>query len=186
MFEQLPRKQFTTAEYHRMIEAGILTEDDRLELLEGEIIKMAAIGPRYAMCVNTLAALLITKLKKSVIVGIQSPIELSDSSEPEPDISIVKKRADRYADKHPTPDDIFLVIEVADSTVETDRRCKIPAYAHAGIPEVWLVDLNNDRIEIHTQPDQGFYREVRIVTREQRVASKSVPALTLKADDILS
>lgn len=186
MFEQLPRKQFTTAEYHRMIEAGILTEDDRLELLEGEIIKMAAIGPRHAMCVNTLAALLITKLKKSVIVGIQSPIELSDSSEPEPDISIVRKRADRYADKHPTPDDIFLVIEVADSTVETDRRCKIPAYARAGIPEVWLVDLNNDRIEIHTQPDQGFYREVRVVTRKQRVASKSVPALTLKADDILS
>jgi Uma2 family endonuclease len=181
----LERKQFTTTEYHRMVEAGVLHEDDRLELLDGEILKMAAIGPRHAMCVNTLAAFLITKLKKSAFVSIQNPVQLGDYSEPEPDIVVARPRADRYASGHPVPEDIFLVIEVADSSAESDRNAKIPAYARAGIPEAWLVDLNHDRIEIYTQPDLGFYREIRIVSREQRVVSQNFPNLRLKADDIL-
>jgi Uma2 family endonuclease len=181
----LERKLFTTAEYHRMIEAGILHEDDRVELLDGEIIKMAAIGPRHSMCVDTLAAFLITKLKKAAIVKNQNPIRLSDYSEPEPDIAVVRPRADRYASGHPTPDDILIVIEVADTTAESDRNAKIPTYARAGIAEAWLVDLSNDRIEIYTQPDQGFYREIRLVSRKQRVISATIPGLSLKADDIL-
>ena len=181
----LERKQFTTTEYHRMVEAGVLHEDDRLELLDGEILKMAAIGPRHSMCVDTLAAFLITKLKKTAIVKNQNPVRLNDFSEPEPDLAVVRPRADRYAGGHPTPYDILILIEVADTTAENDRNAKIPAYARAGISEAWLVDLNNDRIEIYTQPDQGFYREIRIVSREQRVVSQNFPNLRLKADDIL-
>lgn len=181
----LERKLFTTTEYHRMIEAGVFDEDDRLELLDGEIIKMAPIGPRHAACVDRLTVFLVTKLKKSAIVRVQNPVELSEYSEPEPDISLLKSRADYYASRHPAPDDILVAIEVADSSVERDRQIKIPAYARSGIVEVWLVDLPADRIEIYTQPDKGFYREVRIVPREQRVISKSIPTLKLKAADIL-
>ncbi|MFN7947294.1 MAG: Uma2 family endonuclease [Blastocatellia bacterium] len=181
----LERKLFTTAEYHRLIEAGVLHEDDRIELLNGELIKMAAIGPRHAMCVNTLAALLITRLKKSAQVSIQNPVQIGNYSEPEPDIVVVRPRADRYADGHPTTDDILIVIEVADSSVESDRNFKLPAYASAGIAEAWLVDLGNDRVEVYTGPDQGFYREIRLVSRHQRVTSKVIPTLSLKSDDIL-
>lgn len=185
MILPLERKLFTTAEYHHMIEAGIFHEDDRIELLDGEIIKMAPIGPRHAACVDRLNAFLGRKLRSTAIVRVQNPVELSEYSEPEPDLSLLKPRADYYASAHPAPDDILVAIEIADSSVERDRQGKIPAYARSGIIEVWLVDLPGDRIEIYTQPDKGVYREIRIVSREQRVISKSIPTLKLKAADIL-
>lgn len=182
---QIARRPFTTAEYHRMIEAGILTEDDRIELLDGEIIKMAPIGPRHAACVKRLNAFLSRKVSRVAIVGAQDPIHLDDYSEPQPDISLLKPRDDFYSQEHPTPEDVLIAIEVADSTVDSDRQTKLPAYARAGIQEAWLVDLVNDRIEIHSQPNAGVYQEVRIVLRHQKVVSRSLPQLKLKADDIL-
>ncbi|HWQ31789.1 MAG TPA: Uma2 family endonuclease [Blastocatellia bacterium] len=179
------RKLFTTAEYHRMIEAGILHEDDHVELLNGEIINMAPIGPRHAACVDRISDLLWRKARKAAIIRVQNPVGLSPYSEPQPDISLLKLRSDYYAHGHPAPDDVLVAIEVADTTLEYDRNAKIPAYARAGIAEAWLVDLNNDRIEIYTQPDQGFYREIRLVSRKQRVISTTIPGLSLKADDIL-
>ena len=181
----LPRRPFTTTEYHRMIEVGILTEDDRVELIDGEIIEMAPIGPRHTACVKRLAAFLIRKVKQSAVVGVQDPIQLDNRSEPQPDISVLKWRADFYAQGHPLPEDVLIAIEVADTTLESDRNVKLPSYARASIPEAWLVDLVNDRVEIHSSPAQGIYQEVRFVLRRQKVISKTIPSLKLKADDIL-
>jgi Uma2 family endonuclease len=185
MIVQLARRPFTTTEYHRLIEAGILTEDERVELIDGEIIKMAPIGPRHAACVNRLDEFLRDEIKKLAIVSAQNPIQISEHSEPQPDIALLKRRDDFYAQGHPSPEDVLVAIEVADTTAESDREVKIPTYARAGIAEAWLIDLYNDRIEVHTRPANGVYQEVRIVLRGQRVTSTSIPQLKLKADDIL-
>lgn len=185
MSVQLARRPFTAAEYHRLSDVGILTEDDRVELLNGEIIKIAPIGPRHAACVDRLAEHLQNRIGKISIVRVQNPIRLDDYSEPEPDISILKRRSDYYARNHPSAADVLIAIEVADTTLESDRAVKLPSYARAGIPEVWLVDLNSDRIEVHTNPHADVYQEVKIVLRRQRVASAIIPQLKLKADDIL-
>ncbi len=182
---QPARKLFTVAEYHQMIETGILKEGARVELLNGEIIEMFAIGPRHASQVDRLNDLLTSKLRKVAIVRVQNPITLSDYSEPQPDLTLLKRRADFYANAHPTPADALAVIEVADSTVEKDRRAKIPNYALAGVPESWLIDLVKDRIEVHSKPHNGVYQEVRIVQRGQKVVSTVIPQLKLKADEIL-
>lgn len=179
------RKLFTVSEYHQMIETGVLKEDDRVELLNGEIIEMFAIGPRHASRVDRLNELLTAKLRKVAIVRVQSPITLSDYSEPQPDLTLLKRRADFYVDGHPMPADVLVVIEVADSTVEKDRRSKVPTYALAGIPETWLIDLVEDRIEVHSNPYNGVYQEVRIIQRGQKIISRSLPQLKLKADEIL-
>jgi Uma2 family endonuclease len=182
---QPARRLFTVAEYHQMIETGILKEGARVELLNGEIIEMFAIGPRHASIVDRLVHILPPRLKGKAILRVQNPITISDYSEPQPDLSLVKPRADFYVNEHPTPADALVVIEVADSTVEKEPRAKIPSYAHAGIPESWLIDLVEDRIEVHSAPYNGVYQEVRIIQRGQKVISKSLPQLKLKADEIL-
>ena len=182
---QPARKLFTVAEYHQLIEVGVLKEDGRFELVNGEIVEMSPIGPRHAACVKRINTLLGDKLRKRALIGVQDPITLSDYSEPQPDLALLKPRADFYASAHPTPADALVIIEVADSTVETDRRNKIPTYAYAGVREVWLIDLINDRIEVHSNPFKGVYQEVRIIQRGQNVISQSLPFLKLKADDVL-
>ncbi|MGE0885962.1 MAG: Uma2 family endonuclease [Blastocatellales bacterium] len=182
---QPARKLFTTAEYHQLIEAGVLGEDDRVELLNGEILEMSPIGPRHAACVDRLNETLTLMLKGQAKVRVQNPVELGEFSEPEPDLTLLKPREDFYASGHPAPADILIAIEVADSTIEKDRNLKIPAYAAAGIPEIWLVDLLNDRIEIHSNPLNTIYQEVRIIQRGQKFTSPTLPKLKLKADDIL-
>lgn len=182
---QPARKLFTTAEYHQMIEAGVIKEDDRVELFNGEIIEMSPIGPRHASHVDRLNEILTAKFRKFAIVRVQSPITLGDYSEPQPDLTLLKRRADFYASGHPTPADVLIVIEVSDSTVEKDHRAKIPAYAQAGIPEAWLIDLVEDRIEVHSNPYNNVYQEVRIIQRGQKVISNTLPQLKLKADEVL-
>lgn len=182
---QPSRKLFTVAEYHQMIETGVLKQDDRVELLNGEILEMSPIGPQHAACVKRMNALLSEKTRRRAVVSVQDPITLSDYSEPQPDLAILNPRDDFYANAHPTPLDVQLLIEVADSTVETDRRNKIPTYAFAGIPETWLIDLVRDIIEIHSNPFKGVYQEVRIIQRGQRIVSQALPQIKLKADDVL-
>lgn len=182
---QLAHYQFSVADYHRMLETGVLNEDSQVELLNGEIIKMTPIGPRHAASVDRINDLLKTTLDKQAIVRVQNPIQLDDYSEPQPDISLLKRRADYYAAGHPTPADVLVAIEVADSSIDKDRTVKLPAYARAGIYEVWLVDLYEDRVEVHSNPHNSLYQEVRIVQRGQEVISTTLPQLKLKADDIL-
>lgn len=182
---QPARRLFTVAEYHQMIESGVIKQDDRVELLNGEIIYMSPIGPRHAAHVDRLTNILPAKLSGSVHLRVQSPIQLNDDSEPQPDLTLLKPREDFYANSHPTAADIFVAIEVSDSTVEFDRRTKIPTYASAGTQETWLIDLVNDRIELHSNPFNNVYQEVRIIQRGQNVLSQSLPQLKLKADEVL-
>ncbi|GIW50689.1 MAG: hypothetical protein KatS3mg081_0044 [Gemmatimonadales bacterium] len=155
MAVQLMKRRFTVAEYHKMAEAGILGEDDRVELLEGELVAMAPIGSRHATCVRRLNYLLSRGVGERAIVDVQNPIRLSEYSEPQPDLALLKPRPDFYAAAHPGPEDVLLVVEVAETSADYDREVKIPLYARAGIPEVWLVDLAGAQIETFRQPAQG-------------------------------
>src|SRR5262245_57646223 len=137
----LEKRTFTVDEYHRMGAAGIFSEEERVELIEGEIITMSPIGTAHAACVNRLTALLIRKLGSRAIVSIQNPVRLNNRSEPQPDIVILKPRVDFYASATPTPKDVILAIEVSDTTVRYDRSIKVPLYARTKVPEVWIARL---------------------------------------------
>lgn len=151
------KHRFSTDNYHAMIDAGILTENDRVELIEGEVIAMAAIGSRHAACVKRTAELLRDALAKRALLGVQDPVVLGDDSEPEPDLSVLVRRDTFYAEGHPTVDDIYLLVEVADSSLAYDQQVKIPLYARAGIPEVWLIDLIQNRVTVYRDPSNGGY-----------------------------
>lgn len=152
----LDRRLLTVAEYHRMGEVGILQETG-LELINGEIIKMSPIGSRHASIVEKLKDLLTIELFKSALVRIQNPVVLSDYSEPEPDLAIVKYRKDYYRHAHPEPADIFILIEVAESSVEYDEQIKLPLYAQSGIAECWLVNVEKKQIRVCTEPLENRY-----------------------------
>jgi Uma2 family endonuclease len=145
-------RRFTVEEYHRMAEAGILHEDERIELIDGEIIRMAPIGGRHARYVNDLAKWFILHLHDRADVTIQSPLQLSDGSEPEPDLMLLRPRSGDDRDVLPQPEDVLLVIEVADTSLIYDRDVKLPRYAAAGIPEVWIWDLERRRVLVNRRP----------------------------------
>jgi Uma2 family endonuclease len=138
---QLQRRLFTADEFHRIAEAGILREDDRVELVDGEIVEMTPIGSHHAACVDRLNVLLQRSVDGRGIVRVQGPIRLDAHSEPQPDLSVLALRTDFYASAHPTPSNVLLVVEVAETSARYDRDIKIPLYARAAIPETWLVDL---------------------------------------------
>ena len=185
MLAQRERKIFTTDEYHRMIEAGILGEDDRLELIKGEIIRMAAIGSYHAACVKRLNRLFVRTLSEKVIVGVQDPVSIGDDSEPEPDIALLKPRSDFYAERHPQPEDVFLIIEVSDTSLESDRREKLPLYARAGIGEVWIVNLRDACVEVYTKPSGRGYEGNRLIRKGSVIAPKAFPDVDIRVDNIL-
>jgi len=184
MSVQLLRRSFTVEDYHRMARAGIFREDDRVELLEGEILEVAPIGSRHAACVARLTAL-FAQVQVKGIVWVQNPIHLSEHSEPQPDLTLLRPRPDFYAQTHPGPGDIFLVVEVAETSVEVDRDVKVPLYARAGIPEVWLVDLSGECIEVFQRASPQGYLEVRRVWHGDRLAPRAFPDLDLAAHDLL-
>ncbi|HMA37980.1 MAG TPA: Uma2 family endonuclease [Chloroflexia bacterium] len=183
------RRLFTVAEYYRMAEVGILRDNDRTELIRGEITKMTPIGIRHAACVDELTAQLTGQLQQPARVRIQGPLHLSDYSEPQPDVLVLRPRADRYTTAHPTPADVLLLIEVSDTTYDFDRSVKLPLYAQAGIPEVWLIHLAQDRtqdtIEVYTQPVDGLYQEMRIARDKEQITAQAVPGLRLAVDSVL-
>ena len=185
MSVQIVRRHFNVDEYYRMAAAGVLSENDRVELIQGEIIEMNPIGSRHAACVGRLTEFLGRLAGGEAIVWVQNPVQVNDFSEPLPDVALLKRRDDFYAQANPQPADVLLIIEVADSSVEYDRDIKIPLYAGAGIPEVWLVNLPEETIEIYTQPVGDTYREIRIVKRGESLAAKSIPSLTIDADVVL-
>ncbi len=168
-----------------MAEAGLFSEQDRVELIEGEVIKMSPIGSRHTGCVNRLNSILNRKVGDVAIVSVQNPVQLDDFSEPEPDIALLKPRTDFYSQSHPTATDVLLVIEVAETSVEYDRSVKMPLYARAGIPEAWLVNLPKDIIEIYAQPKNGKYQKVQRLKRGKSLVSPTVAGLSLSVNDIL-
>jgi Uma2 family endonuclease len=185
MVTQVTRRLFTVAEYYRMAEAGILSEDDRVELIEGEIVEMSPISSRHASCVARSSKLLTRTVGDEAFVWVQNPIHLSGFSEPEPDLALLRPRDDFYAESHPTPDDVLLIIEVAETSQRYDRDVKLPLYARYGIPEFWLVDLMEKAIYVYRQPSGGTYREVQRLQRGESLAPQMLPELTLSVDAIM-
>lgn len=185
MSVQIAKRCFTVAQYNRMGEAGILTEDDRVELIEGEIIEMSPIGERHAACVDVLAELFREQLQRKAIIRVQNPIQLGNYSEPQPDVTLLKRRDDFYRRAHPTAADVLLIVEVADTTLDYDRQIKVPLYARAGIAEVWIVNLMDEQVEVYAQPVNGAYQSQRHAGRGETINSPSAFNLTLHVEDIL-
>lgn len=179
---QITRVRFTADQYQRMGEVGILHEDDRVELIRGEIVEMAAIGLRHVYCVSDLDRLIQVAVGEEALVLVQSPFRLANDSEPQPDITVVRRSVDRSA--LPTPRDVLIVMEVSDSSLAYDRRVKLPLYGAAGIPEAWIFDLTGNRIERHTEPYENGYRTVVVAGRGEKIASLTVPAVTLDVDGV--
>ena len=182
---QFNRHSFTVAEYERMGQVGIFSEDDRVELVNGEIIEMSPIGERHAACVDFLTQFITLRLKRGAIVRIQNPVLLDDYSEPQPDVAILKRRDDFYRHAHPRPEDVLLVIEVSDSTLDFDRKVKVPLYASVGIPEAWVVNLPDERIEVYSDPAGGEYRTISSYARGRRLQSHTLAALRLSVSKVL-
>ncbi len=159
------RHRLSVADYHKMGQAGILSGDDRVELIEGELVDMAPIGSEHAGIVNLLNRLLTEILGERAIIGVQNPIVLGDHSEPQPDILVLHPRKDFYRDSHPTSRDVFLLIEVSDTTANQDRNIKIALYAQHDIPEVWLIDIPNRSVELYRKPHSSTrtYQHIEIL-----------------------
>ena len=184
MTAQIVRHPFTVADYARMLSTGILSEDDRVELIDGEVRVMSPIGPLHAAIVKRLNTLLGRLLPDTVILSVQDPIQLNDYSEPQPDLAILQYRDDFYGQAHPVADDVLLVIEVSDSSVEYDRDEKLPRYANASIAEAWLIDVNNVTVEQYLQPRNGKYLVKRLLERGDTLTAHAVAALQLDIDRI--
>ena len=182
---ELTRRRFTVADYYQIAAAGILGEDDRVELIDGEILQMSPIGPRHA---GTLVRLLgvFTRLETGVaLVSPQNPLRLGDLFEPQPDIMILRPRSDSYTLAHPTAGDVLLLVEIADSSLEYDRQIKLPLYARAGVPEVWLVNLNANLVELHRDPEVGGYRTVIVRRPGEWLAPRALPGQEVAVTDVL-
>lgn len=179
------RRLFTVDEYYRMAESGILHEDDRVELIEGEILEMAAIGTRHFACVNRVNKILVQRVGDAAIVHVQTPVQLSDLTELQPDVALLRAREDFYAGKHPTPEDVLLLIEVSDMTLRYDREVKLPLYALSGIPEVWIVDLSGEEVLTHSRPESGAYQAIKRVRRGGFASVPIIPKLSIRTGEIL-
>ncbi len=181
----IERKLFTARECERMGETGILREDERVELVNGEIISMTPIGLRHVACVNRLTALFTELLGRRVIVSVQNPVQLAAMSEPQPDIVLFKPQADYYASTRPSSMDVLLVVEVAETSIYFDRDVKIPLYAEAMIPEVWLVELEAETLTQYTRPANGKYQTAQVQPRREWLAATTAQDLEVSVDQIL-
>jgi len=179
------RRPFTVGEYYRMAEADILTEEDRVELIAGQIVAMSPIGSRHAACVKRLNLLLGKMAGDSLLIGVQDPIRLDAYSAPEPDLVLLRPRADFYAAAHPSAADVLLAVEVADTSADYYREVKLPLYAQASLPEVWLIDLQKSYIEVYARPQGGAYQQRVEVTADATLTSATIPQLALAAADLL-
>ena len=154
------RRRLSLTEFHRIGEAGIFREDDRIELIHGEMIEMAPIGSRHAGKVNRLARMLNHAVGTDAIVATQNPIVLPPDNEPQPDIALLKPRTDDYEESLPSAADVLLIIEIAETTLAYDRDVKLPIYAQHGIPEVWLFDLQSGSLAVYLDPASQGYRRL--------------------------
>ncbi len=180
---EVKRRRFSVHDYHRMGEAGILHEDDRVELIEGEIVEMTAIGTRHFSCVNGLTRMLVMKVGDEAIISVQNPVRLNEYTEPQPDLAVIRPRD--YRESLPEPDDVLLLIEVSDTTLAYDRGIKLSLYARAGIREVWIVNLPAETIERYTEPSGDGYRRTERARRSKAIESVTLPELSFRVDAAL-
>ena len=179
------KKLFTVDDYYRMAEAGILGPEDRVELIDGEIIEMSPIGGRHAGCVNAAVAAFTAAFGRKVVVSVQNPVRLTEYTEPQPDIVLLKPRKDSYRAKRVWGEDVLLVVEVADTTLRYDRDVKLPHYAAAGVPEVWIEDLQHDVLLVYREPQGKSYKTIVTLKRKDSVAVLAFPDVVFKVADII-
>lgn len=182
----IPRRTLTVDEYHKIGDAGILRPEDRVELIEGEMIEMAPIGARHFAMVNKLNTLLVAAVGKDGIVSIQNPVVLPPRNEPQPDLAILKPRSDYYRNQLPNAKDILLLIEVADTTLEYDRDAKIPTYAQHAVPEVWLVNVQTNSLSVFLEPSPKGYRRLLTPQAGDHVVPHLLPAVHIAVTEIFS
>ncbi len=193
------RRPFTVDEYYKMARAGILKEDERLELIDGDIliksdhaqiydgdkVMMSPIGSPHGGCLKTLTMIFAAALGPRAMLSVQDPLRRANRSEPPPDFMLLKPREDRYTKSHPGPSDVLLLVEIMASSARTDRKRKLARYARAEIAEVWLVDLKGGQIEVYRQPVDGVYA-VKIERRSgENVSPLAFPDVVLAVDAIL-
>lgn len=175
---------FTVESYQRLGELGILGEDDRVELIDGQVVEMSPIGERHASAVRRLNGLFARRLPGVAVIDVQNPVVLGERDSPQPDVTLLKPRDDAYL-HHPRAADILLVVEVADTSLAYDRDVKLPLYARAGIAEAWVVDVEADRIQICREPAGGRYTSVRAAARGDTITPLRFPGVTFPAGEIL-
>lgn len=180
--ETLPRYLFSIEEFYRMGRAGVFADDQRVELIEGEVVPMSPIGEEHADCVDTIAELFHARLAGRVRIRVQGPLSVGRRSALQPDVAVLRRG--RYRDRHPEPDDVFLVVEVADTTLQRDRL-KLPIYAAGGLREVWIVDLHARAVHVHREPSEGQYRAIVTLTAEDEIAIEALPDVVFRVGAIL-
>lgn len=175
--------RFTVDDFARMGEAGILTEGDRVELIDGEVREMTPIGPSHAWIVDRLTVLVAARLPETAHLRVQGPIRLGRHTEPRPDLSVAR-RTQAYTHRHPDAGDLLLVIEVADSSQQFDRGEKVPRYGKAGVPETWLVEVSARTVTAYTGPGPEGYARERVLRCGERITAGAVAELDFPVDDI--
>ena len=185
LLAEVLRRLLSIEEYERMGAAGILDEDERVELIDGVLVQMAAVGDRHVACVIRLTDWFGMHAAGRAFVSVQNPIRLPPRTEPEPDLVLVRRRTDTYRGGVPGPDDTLLVIEVSDTTLAYDRDVKVPRYAAAGIPETWVIDLTGERVLVYRQPGADGYEQLTTLTRGGALSPAAFPELALRVDDVL-
>lgn len=180
------RYRFTIADFERLHLLGFIDEDEqRFELLDGDLIPISRLLPPHASCVNRLTRLFTLGLGLRASVVVQNPIVLAERVQPQPDLTVARFREDGYEAAHPRPEDVELVVEVMDSTHRRDRGVKLPLYAGKALRETWLVDLPGGILEVHRKPVAGVYSEILLLRRGQSIAPEAFPDLVLAVDTIL-
>lgn len=167
-------------EYHRMLETGIIAADERVELIEGQVIPMSAKNPPHAATTLCASDYLKRLLAEVALVRVQDPIQLSQYSEPEPDIAVVRIDPRKYINHHPAPNEIFLLVEVADTTLETDRKQKARLYARAGITDYWILDVNQRQVYVFREPGIEAYKLELILQEDARLSSIAFPEIEIQ------
>lgn len=182
---QLEIRKLTVEEYHRMAEAGILDPDERVELIDGQIVKMAAKGTTHTVGLRRTARLLESLLKGQAEVYTQDPVVLNNFSEPEPDIAVVQISPLEYIDHHPTPPEVYLIIEVADTTLKRDCEVKNKIYAQSGIAEYWVLDVKNRQLRVFREPSDRGYQNQIILGEDASISSLEFPSLNVAIASML-
>jgi Uma2 family endonuclease len=185
MATEIAKKLFTVYDYYKMADAGILREGDRVELIRGEVIQMSPINPPHNGTIHRANQYLVRVLGDRAIVGVQGAVRLDDYDEPQPDIYLLRPRDDFYTARHAGPDDILLIIEVADSSIEYDKTVKLALYAERGVPEYWISDLQSDCIIVYSDAEGSTYRTVRLVHRGEQLTPRLLPDCTIPAEALL-
>jgi Uma2 family endonuclease len=185
MAKEFSKRLFTVEDYHRMVDAGILREYDRVELIRGEVLTMSPISPRHNAAILRATQSLMRIVGNEALVGVQGSIRLDQYSEPQPDLYLLRPKEDFYASRHAGPGDIFLIIEVADSSLEYDQEVKTLLYALTGVPEYWIVNVQEEIVIAQTDVDRDMYRTVRRFRRGDTLTPKLLPECRIPADILL-